>query len=754
MYTELRNDDVIKDPIERHLFVGTKDNNENSPPPEGIEAVVEWDESRIFRKYVLDSDVVIYDLMSSSFEEADHVIKALKTSEYSQDKVLILISSVMSWANTPPKVKKVLEDGEEEQEEPEDEEPPEEEPDDEEPAEEPPEEEPNEDAPPKPVVLTFKEKDFHLRVPGPRFRHLKTLETLALSAVKAQPKLRVYVLLAGVLYGSGERIFYDHFKRAWLQAPRKLPMIGKGDNLVPTIHVIDLARLVKRVVSNRPENYYIFAVDRTRNPTQKRLVEAISRGIGTAEVESVSFDDVKQHDWAEVLTLDLKMRSSDVMKDGEPPEDAEDPEEAAKRLKFPWHCEKGILKNALALNVEFNQKRGVRPVKILITGPPASGKSYYAHKLAQYYNVPHITIKDILGLIPTLKGEFGDELRTFIEEKKDAIVEEFDNREDKQPGETLNRDSLVIRLPNKYLYKLAKLKLVENACRNRGYVLDGYPRSFRDAQYVFLKRVFKETKNDDGDIEVEEPEENDDIEEDEVDEDGNVKEKNFAKYSPDVSLMPDSIVLLDGDQDNIMRRVRELPEQSLAGTHWNHADLIRRFKQYRKDTNSPIGDPALADFFENWAVGVCRERCEDPERKLMEGFKIFVERKGRPFNYMTFDEDAEKLRIQQVDDRAKDRVATQQENIEREEFVERQWRKQKEDYTKVRFEQIKEQERDLLDSKSQPIRAYLVDNVVPILTEGLIEVCKNQPEDPVDFLAEYLFRESKNIQGNNVNFYS
>jgi len=27
-------------------------------------------------------------------------------------------------------------------------------------------------------------------------------------------------------------------------------------------------------------------------------------------------------------------------KTGEPPEDAEDPEEEAKKLKFPWHCRK------------------------------------------------------------------------------------------------------------------------------------------------------------------------------------------------------------------------------------------------------------------------------------------------------------------------------------------------------------------------------------------------------------------------------
>ena len=58
---------------------------------------------------------------------------------------------------------------------------------------------------------------------------------------------------------------------------------------------------------------------------------------------------------------------------------------------------------------------------------------------------------------------------------------------------------------------------------------------------------------------------------------------------------------------------------------------------------------------------------------------------------------------------------------------------------------IKEQERDLLDTKSQPIRQYLMDNLVPILTDGLIEVCRKFPEDPVDFLAEYLFRRSLDV---------
>jgi len=38
-----------------------------------------------------------------------------------------------------------------------------------------------------------------------------------------------------------------------------------------------------------------------------------------------------------------------------------------------------------------------------------------------------------------------------------------------------------------------------------------------------------------------------------------------------------------------------------------------------------------------------------------------------------------------------------------------------------------------------------MDNVVPHLTEGLINLCKDIPNDPVDFLAEYLLQRADEI---------
>jgi adenylate kinase len=58
---------------------------------------------------------------------------------------------------------------------------------------------------------------------------------------------------------------------------------------------------------------------------------------------------------------------------------------------------------------------------------------------------------------------------------------------------------------------------------------------------------------------------------------------------------------------------------------------------------------------------------------------------------------------------------------------------------------LKERERQLLENKSQVIRLYLQENVIPILSQGILEVCQKLPEDPVDYLADFLFSKSINV---------
>lgn len=55
-------------------------------------------------------------------------------------------------------------------------------------------------------------------------------------------------------------------------------------------------------------------------------------------------------------------------------------------------------------------------------------------------------------------------------------------------------------------------------------------------------------------------------------------------------------------------------------------------------------------------------------------------------------------------------------------------------------------EKELLESRAHPLKHYMMENVMPILADGLKEVCSEIPDDPVDFLARYLFKYSNEVR--------
>ena len=51
--------------------------------------------------------------------------------------------------------------------------------------------------------------------------------------------------------------------------------------------------------------------------------------------------------------------------------------------------------------------------------------------------------------------------------------------------------SQISKLPEETVVKLIRRKLMQNLCRNRGYVLDGYPKGYKNAFNVFLEDLMK-----------------------------------------------------------------------------------------------------------------------------------------------------------------------------------------------------------------------------------------------------------------------
>jgi adenylate kinase len=199
---------------------------------------------------------------------------------------------------------------------------------------------------------------------------------------------------------------------------------------------------------------------------------AISRGMGSGLIKHLELADVLGEDWAEFLTIDMKFKVSQVFHGS----------------SFSWHSPKGICEASMAqLNREFNLYRGLFPLKVFITGPPAAGKTHFASKLSESYGVPHVKILDLIQAALKADNQFGEELRNKIEELKDTQIAEYEKTRNKKKDPELDRATLKPRLPDEYLHKIVKMHMDTAACKNKGYILDGYPRTIVDAKSIFLE---------------------------------------------------------------------------------------------------------------------------------------------------------------------------------------------------------------------------------------------------------------------------
>lgn len=55
---------------------------------------------------------------------------------------------------------------------------------------------------------------------------------------------------------------------------------------------------------------------------------------------------------------------------------------------------------------------------------------------------------------------------------------------------------------------------------------------------------------------------------------------------------------------------------------------------------------------------------------------------------------------------------------------------------------LQQEEQQLISAKCENLREYLVKYIFPTLTKGLLETARVKPADPIDFLAEFLFKEN------------
>jgi adenylate kinase len=467
--------------------------------------------------------------------------------------------------------------------------------------------------------MPWTENDYKSRKYAPEVEFLYEAEEEVLNFQKENVKC--YVVAAGVIYGIEEQLLREHFKCAWLQSPPALQYVGEGDNLVPCIHVRDLARFIKKIIEVKPENRYIFAVDSAPDTRSKSLIEGISKGMGSGEVEfnepldktpmftlvPTNYNEVRveQANWTTMLQAYVNVKPSSLII-------RETEEGVDEEMEFEWHCKEGLTGNIKKVAQEYCDVNNLKPIKIYINGPPLSGKTTIVKELAKKYNIIHVTLKDVIDL---LKGLPEDD---WLKEELDEFIKEH-------PGEDY---------PTLILCEGYKRVLRANACVYRGYVLDGFPRSYSEAKGLFYTNPRKpkkkpEVKKD------ENGEEQEAQEEQEVQEEGEEEEEQVKKVKFEGDIYPHSFIMLNSSNEFLNERYEELGQKPLLEKFQRELEMYNMLNMIETCSLEEFGLTVWNFFQERKDEVITKDiRADTDYVELLESFRLYIERKGRPYNFL------------------------------------------------------------------------------------------------------------------------
>eukprot|EP00052_Salpingoeca_macrocollata_P017549 m.143118 g.143118 ORF g.143118 m.143118 type:complete len:682 (-) comp20426_c0_seq1:60-2105(-) len=631
-----------------YTVVGTRLNS-SEPKPAWLAQDIEANNKDAVQAALLSADYVVYDLFSSeaAADDATWAVGVLEAEagNFGSAKTFLALSQLLTWGRTQPS-----------------------DPDD--------------------PDLPLSEEEYKRRRPHSSYKvHTNAEKVIIKAGKKEDGKLKTYVINSGVLYGAGENVFHGLFKTAWQLQQPEVPVYGGGENALPTIHVLDLCDVVLCVLETGPATRYIVATDEGQYSLGD-IARAVSEALDSGKVRAVRKEDALLDTTCSQLQLDtlllnLKFDAATV-----------------KELAVEWRCSGGLVEALPALVDEYKQARNLQAVKIVIAGPPASGKSTTARDIARHYKLPHLHLRGVIAeriARLTASAALLDQPRPedATEEQEQALEQA---QADKDELEAMQASCDNGRYPDSDVLAWFQERLRTRACRNQGYVLDGYPKT-----EAMAKLLFAEPENAD---------------------------------NPDPALLPEFVFALDASDEFLRDRVMNMPEAEVQGTHNTEDGFNRRIAQYRAQNTDDNTVLNFYDFLEIHPDHIDVTKA-DPVLHITKAV-------GPARNYgLAPAEQQEVDRIHAAKQAAVDQ-AEAEEKAAQMSAVALQHAQQQEEWDH-KLDEVRRQEKEMLEEQSLPLRNFLMKHVMPTLSKGLMEVCQARPADPVDFLAEFLFKNNPQI---------
>ena len=156
------------------------------------------------------------------------------------------------------------------------------------------------------------------------------------------------------------------------------------------------------------------------------------------------------------------------------------------------------------------------------------------------------------------------------------------------------------------------MKLNENLYKNRGFVLDGYPKTYNDCKNLFLLH--------------------------------NTNHPEEVVFNKD--LFPDHFFILSDIPDDILKtRAKQMNDPTLYGTRYADDNTKKRIEIYKTLNESTKGEPSVKDFFKENHKVINQLDGRLNELELANQVKFIVENEiiGKELNKI--DNDFEKINL-------------------------------------------------------------------------------------------------------------
>ncbi|XP_057700725.1 adenylate kinase 7-like isoform X2 [Corythoichthys intestinalis] len=496
---------------------------------------------------------------------------------------------------------------------------------------------------------------------------------------KAHPNFKKHLELEKMVAKMGKTM-------SWLGQENEIPVFGDGTNIVPTIHVSDLASVIKKIIEHQPKPYYLVAVDYSNN-TMEDIVKTIACALGLGKIRRKPFEEAFLKQDLSIMDIDL-LQVNLCMEGGH----------LKELFCVQWLCEFGLVENIELVVEEYRQNRGLLPIRMCVLGPPAVGKSRVCMQICDHYKLHHIRLNETIS-------ETISNLEYFVRNTlSDAENEDSTSAIEAQDLLNIFKDHIEQNggfLDDQVLVKVMMDKLMSNPCKNQGFVLDGFPKTYEQAKELFHV------------------------------EDHESEEKSYLISYCNKKILPEFVICLDASDSFLKDQVINLSEKLVQEKKYEQEHFLQVLAKYREKI---MEEESIINYFEDLDIHpilIEITSLNTPDSQLL--MHSICERVGKPRNYGESNQKVQE-EVMMLTESVK-KADKEQKEMEEAKQRSAHW----EMWTKT-LEEKRQWEVQQLEVLSIPMKTYLTEHIITTVSQGLVACGSAWPEDPLDFLAEYLIK--------------